>query len=1132
MKTRILVFLTSITCLLFGSSFVVTNGETLTAQANVALVQPVPAATQERAALYELAQARVMPAQGISEDFPKDVNEQELFPVIQDSKVTELLADQADYIAFQSNRLGNLDIFTQATTEATADLKISAPGNDVTPVWSPDGSKLVFASDRDGDFDVYLWSGGNEVQQLTFNYADDIHPAWSPDGEQIIFSSNLGGSYFQVYTIKTDGSELKRIGNVVGNNAMYPRFSPDGSQVSFMRASIIIPACDWNWDVWVMDSDGSNQVKVTTQLFGDLYPNWSPNGNEIIYAKCGLLLTSDVYARSIFTGEDRQLTSYLLSNEWGGVFSQDGQTIAFNSDESGDVDIYLMSLNDSIPLPLTTDTIYDDLAVSLNWQEADAPSISGQVLDYSGNPISGVSLSVGQTSQVQTNAGGSYQFPNLPNEQYSVVPSKQGFFFTPVQRIVEIPPGSFGQNFAGSDCSQANLSRRPLLLVTGWGGSVAQPLSQDSQLKYFIDFSDVDDLSGHLDDYGYIEGCNLFYAKNTSPHLYLEDNAEIIRDTLCDFYPTIKQFNSAWDGSFDIIGHSYGGLRARAFLENVNLYNGGADCSGDYTVYVRNLVTLGTPHGGEIGNLPFAALIGATALVDQQWPAIWEMLPPVRLVQNSISSQPEGTCYYLLSGDGRLQAALFPSLLLPVYYKWPTVNLLPNDLAVHEISAHALALLSWRYPSTGYLFNYDLHGQVPQFIDPLGVLRSYVNPSDTFQNDVWDKLQATACQVGPLLRDERTFQQIAGEHPSLAELVSAQGEPQLVIGTPMTDIRAGTLVYDDTASGTFEITSGGTTEVTLYWTSGDVLFSLTTPSGAAVSNQSTGVELLAVDTGFGLMQSYQLMDAEVGTWSYTISGNNVSEPVIYRLLVTPSEPIAVNSAVPERVANGSPVVITVTVTHDQDLPILGGNVVANILRPDGTREVVSLFDDGGNQDGQAGDGVFGTTYSNTFMGGIYGVQLVATGSYQGNEYERTSTGLVTVAPASADLVDQYSDRGVSNNPLNLFESLEFSARVNVLESGTFLVSAELYAGNTLITSALTEKSLSPGTHTLYLYFDGGYIRAAAKNGPFLVKNILLVEQEEIPLLVEASDIVYTTSFYKYDQFGIPENVFLPFIKRD
>src|SRR5690606_33894421 len=142
---------------------------------------------------------------------------------------------------------------------------------------------------------------------------------------------------------------------------------------------------------------------------------------------------------------------------------------------------------------------------------------------------------------------------------------------------------------------------------------------------------------------GYVEGCNLFYTEATSPYLWLDENAEVIRDNLCLAYLQVKSFNPDWNGHFDIIGYSYGGLRARAYLEDAGLYdpNIGTQCGPVHRVYVDRLFTLGTPHGGEYGDLPFSLLIGFTARWQAQWPALIEMLPPTRLAQNLASSVPE-----------------------------------------------------------------------------------------------------------------------------------------------------------------------------------------------------------------------------------------------------------------------------------------------------------------------------------------------------------------------------------------------------------------------------------------------------------------------------------------------------------
>jgi TolB protein len=62
--------------------------------------------------------------------------------------------------------------------------------NEVTPAWSPDGTKISFTSDRDGDEEIFvLHLKSKEVKQLTHNDSRDIHPNWSPDGKKIVFNS-------------------------------------------------------------------------------------------------------------------------------------------------------------------------------------------------------------------------------------------------------------------------------------------------------------------------------------------------------------------------------------------------------------------------------------------------------------------------------------------------------------------------------------------------------------------------------------------------------------------------------------------------------------------------------------------------------------------------------------------------------------------------------------------------------------------------------------------------------------------------------------------------------------------------------------------------------------------------------
>jgi len=74
--------------------------------------------------------------------------------------------------------------------------------NDWVPVWSPDGSKIVFTSQRDNNFEIYVMNAdGSNQTRMTDNAARDMEPSWSPDGSLIIFNSNRSGNH-EIYIMK------------------------------------------------------------------------------------------------------------------------------------------------------------------------------------------------------------------------------------------------------------------------------------------------------------------------------------------------------------------------------------------------------------------------------------------------------------------------------------------------------------------------------------------------------------------------------------------------------------------------------------------------------------------------------------------------------------------------------------------------------------------------------------------------------------------------------------------------------------------------------------------------------------------------------------------------------------------
>ena len=183
-------------------------------------------------------------------------------------------------IAFDSDRDGNLEIYTMDSNGENLVNLTNDPADDWNPDWSPDGSQIAFTSDREtedggGQFIYVMNADGSNVFQLTTlspsDYAD-----WSPDGGAIIFSSDATGNH-EIYIMKADGSNEPT--NFTNSDAqdIQPTWSPDGSQIAWLSGE------EDHWDLFVMNADGSDVLQLTDNggvydmtwtIDGQLFTHW------------------------------------------------------------------------------------------------------------------------------------------------------------------------------------------------------------------------------------------------------------------------------------------------------------------------------------------------------------------------------------------------------------------------------------------------------------------------------------------------------------------------------------------------------------------------------------------------------------------------------------------------------------------------------------------------------------------------------------------------------------------------------------------------------------------------------------------------------------------------------------------
>ena len=190
---------------------------------------------------------------------------------------------------------------------------------DGAPAVSPDGTRIAFESERDGNSEIYVMDvDGRNVRRLTSHPARDSSPAWSPDGQRLAFTSDRENrASADVWIMNADGTGLERITDDLANWA--PQFSPDGRQL----------AVQVNRDVVVIDLETRARRRLTSAPERDgMNPTWSPDGRRIAF------VTTRNRRAEIFTmdadGSNQQL---LVSMAAGNVidprWSPDGRYVAF-----------------------------------------------------------------------------------------------------------------------------------------------------------------------------------------------------------------------------------------------------------------------------------------------------------------------------------------------------------------------------------------------------------------------------------------------------------------------------------------------------------------------------------------------------------------------------------------------------------------------------------------------------------------------------------------------------------------------------------------------------------------------------------------------------------------------------------
>jgi uncharacterized repeat protein (TIGR01451 family) len=353
--------------------------------------------------------------------------------------------------------------------------------------WSPDGSKFLYADDK--EIFVMNADGTGQTQLTTSQQTNDgatidTDPHWSPDGTKIILTRSTINSH-AIYTMNANGSNLAKLFNFGGQQADW---SPDGVSVVFHQTNEICTA----------NTDGTNFKCLTNNNFFDFAPKWQKVANASptptptpspAFSISGKITLSDGSPLSLQV----QLTG--PASATGG--SNNTGNYSFVNLPAGQYTLTPLSIFHSFNPPSSTVTISNANLTGMDFVATFVPAnISGHVRDNNGNPLSGIKVTAGGSApqgSMFTDANGFYSFPNVPRHAtYSVFADPfTPYTFAPDAMVISDLTASVTIDFVGTKQPSNTMAGRVVEAISGQGLSGIQvSLAQDNAAAAFV-FTDA-----------------------------------------------------------------------------------------------------------------------------------------------------------------------------------------------------------------------------------------------------------------------------------------------------------------------------------------------------------------------------------------------------------------------------------------------------------------------------------------------------------------------------------------------------------------------------------------------------------------------------------------------------------------
>ncbi len=263
----------------------------------------------------------------------------------------EKIAFAQGFVSFRGDEF--FDIFTMNPDGSKKRNLTRNRGDD--PAWSPDGQKIAFTrgvSDGPGyNIAIFVMNADGSRQHRVLHGRTGFiaSPSWSPDGQEIVFVRQPGNAVndFEIWVMNADGTNLRQLTSNTSDD-FAPDWSGDGKQIVFVRGRI------GKREIWIMNADGTGERRLTRNAVTDDSPDWSRDHRRIVFSR-----EQDLDRIWVMNADGSGQRPVLRTRRGEGIeptWSPDGRRIVFVRDN----DVWVMNADGTGQRQLTRNPTYDD----------------------------------------------------------------------------------------------------------------------------------------------------------------------------------------------------------------------------------------------------------------------------------------------------------------------------------------------------------------------------------------------------------------------------------------------------------------------------------------------------------------------------------------------------------------------------------------------------------------------------------------------------------------------------------------------------------------------------------------------------------------------------------------------------